>query len=96
MPSSRTRRSFFPFTPAAACLFAALLAATTIAQTTQPLIARESAHLERVMRRLEQHPRLARDPYVRLEIAAAKRFLDRLRRGGGKGDNVHEWAVLQR
>jgi hypothetical protein len=69
--------------------------ATTTAPTTQPLIDREEAHLKQVTDRLQKNPALQKNPYVRLELAVARRFLDRLATNKGKSDHSLEWASLQ-
>jgi hypothetical protein len=81
---------------AVACAFAAVsFTISASAQTTQSLLEREKTHLQQVTDRLSKHPELAKNPYVRCEIAIAKRFIDRLHTGAGKGDHAPEWAQLQ-
>src|SRR5215208_7040363 len=61
-----------------ACVFATALGAS--AATTQPFqkeIDRESAHRARVEERLKKHPKLATNPYIRLDLAVARRFIAR-------------------
>src|SRR5438034_1052154 len=55
------------------------LGATT-APSTQSFrkeIDRESAHLAQVQERLKKHPELATNPYIRLDLAIARRFIAR-------------------
>ena len=63
---------------AAGCLLANCLPA--LGATTQPFqkeIDRESAHLARVEERIKRHPKLATNPYIRLDLAVARRFVER-------------------
>src|SRR5256885_121613 len=41
--------------------------------------AREVSHLDRVMGKLAKHREMLESPYIRLDLAVARRFLDRLR-----------------
>jgi hypothetical protein len=95
----------------AACVFASFLftsiagaqpSASTSAidhgPTSKPVIealAREQAHFLHVKNRLTRHPELARNPYFTLELSVAKRFLDRISTGTGKGDKSADWRILQ-
>src|SRR4051812_17872735 len=53
-------------------------------------LAREVAHVDRVKRKLAGHPELAENAYVRLELAVARRFIDRLQ---SPGSNVLQQAI---
>src|SRR5437870_6740 len=75
-----------------AIIFASVFVAVQSSQagtsipTTRPAIAmasaeyaREVGHLDRVMKKLDGHPELAGNEYVKLQLAVARRFLERLR-----------------
>ncbi len=83
-----------------------LFVATALSQTTHPAsgpttgpaktaLDREVAHLAHVEKRLAKHPKLAGNPYVRLEISLAHRFINRVATGQGIGDPELEWKILQ-
>src|SRR6185369_8419570 len=63
---------------ASACVFAT--AVFCFGATTQPApkeVDRESGHLARVEERLKKHPQLATNPYIRLDLGIARRFIHR-------------------
>src|SRR5437773_7747849 len=74
-----------------------LLAQSTV-PTTGPVfdvLTRELQHQQRVQQRLQKYPNLDLNPYVRLDLSIAERFIDRVRGGRGKGDSEKEWKLLQ-
>ena len=77
--------------------YAAAAKPTSVPTTGPAKVAldREIKHLDVVEKRLAKHPKLSDNAYVRLEIALAKRFIDRVSTGSGKGDSEVEWKVLQ-
>ena len=94
-----------PHAVALSLLFAVLISpqpAPAVEVTTRPTtgpalewLRREKTHLDRVTNRLKKHPQLVRNFYVRLELAVAERFIDRLTSGKSSGDDSDEWRKLQ-
>src|SRR5437016_11341173 len=81
---------------AAACIFASVLPVS--AATTQPFqqeIGRESAHLAKVLNRLKRHPQLATNPYIRLDLAVARRFIDRNQHPAPRRKQAPQWTKEQ-
>jgi hypothetical protein len=73
-------------------------AAQTSVPTSRPVLdalQRVRGHLHRVQQRLGKYDKLDLNPYIRLDLSIADRFIDRIQTGRGKGDAQLEWKILQ-